>query len=105
MILAAYCLALAALAGVLVWCAAERWWHYLVIAVAWLPLFPWVAMHLIGDVSRYLPDSAFSEGSRGKDEIVLVSAYATVALAIMLAAVGFRAIRVAWRRMRRRASS
>jgi len=34
MILAAYCLALAGLAGLAAWCAATRWWHYLVMAVA-----------------------------------------------------------------------
>jgi hypothetical protein len=95
-------LGLAALAGVLVWCAATHWWHYLIIALAWLPLFPLVAQHLTGDVSRYLPDSAFSAGIAGKDEIVLASVYSTIVLAIMFAAAAFWAIRVGWQVLARR---
>jgi hypothetical protein len=102
MILIVCGLGLTALAGVLVWGAATRWWHYLVIAVAWVPLFPLVAQHLTGDVSRYLPDSAFSAGIAGKDEIVLASVYSTIVLAIILAAAGFWAIRRSWQVLARR---
>ena len=101
MILAAYCLALAGLAGLAAWCAATRWWHYLVMAVAWVPLFPLVATRLMGDVSRYLPEGTFSEDSRGKDEIILASVYSTVMLAFIFAALALWAIRVGWRRLRR----
>ena len=101
MALALYGLALLALTGIVVWFAAERWWHYLIIAVAWVPLFSPVAVRLTGDVSRYLPAGTFSEGSAGKDEIVFASAFATILVAIMLAAIAFWAIKTAWRRMRR----
>jgi hypothetical protein len=95
-------LVLAALAGVLVWCASTRWWHYLVIAIAWVPLFPLVAQHLTGDVSSYLPASVFSAGHAGKDEVVLASAYSTIVLAIIFAAAGFWVIRRGWQRLMRR---
>ena len=101
MILAAYCLALAGLAGLAAWCAATRWWHYLVMAVAWVPLFTLVATRLMGDVSRYLPEGTFSDDSSGKDEIVLASVYSTVMLAFIFAALALWAIRVGWRRLRR----
>ena len=101
MILAAYCIVLAGLAGLAAWCAATRWWHYLVMAVAWVPLFPLVATRLMGDVSRYLPESTFSDDSSGKDEIVLASVYSTVMLAFIFAALALWAIRVGWRRLRR----
>jgi hypothetical protein len=53
-------------------------------------------------VSRYLPDSAFSAGIAGKDEIVLASVYSTIVLAIMFAAAAFWAIRVGWQVLARR---
>ena len=101
MALALYGLALAALAGAVVWFAAERWWHYPIIAVAWVALFPIIAVRLTGDVSRYLPAGTFSEGGRGKDEIVFASAFATILVAIMLAAIAFWATKTAWRLVRR----
>ena len=101
MILAAYCLALGGLAALAAWCAATRWWHYVVMAVACVPLFPLVARWLTGDVSRYLPADTFSEGSSGKDEIVLASIYSTVVLAVIVAALVLWAIRVGWRLTRR----
>ena len=101
MILAAYCLALAGLAALVAWCAATRWWHYVVMAVACVPLFPVIATRLMGDVSRYLPAGTFSDDSSGKDEIVLASIYSTVMLAFIFAALALWAIRVGWRRLRR----
>ena len=101
MILAVYCLALGGLAALAAWCAATRWWYYLVMAAACVPLFPLVARWLTGDVSRYLPADAFSEGSSGKDEIVLASIYSTVVLAVIVAALALWAIRVGWRLTKR----
>jgi hypothetical protein len=80
-------LALAAAAASLVWCATSRWWHRLIIAVLWIPFFPLVARWLTGDVSRYLPPAAFSEGAQGKDEIILASAFATIVIAVAAAAL------------------
>ena len=101
MILAAYCLALAGLAGLAAWCAATRWWHYLVMAVVWVPLFPLVATRLMGDVSRYLPAGTFSDDSSGKDEIVLASIYSTVMLALIFAAFALWVVSAGWRVMKR----
>ena len=101
MILTVYCLAFAGLAALAAWCAATRWCHYLVLAVAWVPLFPLVATRLMGDVSRYLPEGTFSEGSRGKDEIVLASIYSTFMLALIIAALALWAIRVGWQLAKR----
>jgi hypothetical protein len=80
MIITVYCLAFAALAALAAWCAATRWWHYLV---------------------RYLPEGTFSEGSSGKDEIVLASIYSTFMLAFIVAALALWAIRVGWRLAKR----
>ena len=102
MILIVCGLALAALAGALVFAAASRWWHYVVIGLAWLPLFPLVARHLTGDVSHYLPANAFSDGPDAKEEIILASAYATIVLAVMFAAAAFWAIRLGWQAVARR---
>ena len=101
MILAAYCLTLAGLAGLVAWCAATRWWHYLVMAVVSVPLFPLVATRLMGDVSRYLPPGTFSDDSSGKDEIIVVSIYSTVMLAFIFAALALWAIRIGWRLLKR----
>jgi len=92
-----YGVGLLAIAAALVWFAADRWWHYLFIAVGWMPLFPLVAARLTGDVSRYLPADAFSDGARGKDEIVIASAYATIVVAVALAAAALWILKLLWR--------
>jgi hypothetical protein len=99
MLLALYGIALAALAGAAVWCAAERWWHYLIVAVAWVPLFPLVATFITGDISRYLPPDAFAAGG-DKDAFIWASIYATVMIAIALAAAALWAIKLGWRWVR-----
>ena len=95
-------LALAALAGFLVWSAADRLWNGLAIAALAVVLFPLVAGTLTGDVSRYLPASTFAGGIEGKDQVVIASAVATILLAVMLAACVFGAAKAAWRKLRRR---
>ena len=82
MVLAAFMIALAVLAGLMVCCAAARWWHVAVILLGALPLFPLIARSLTGDLSRDLPEATFAAGAEGKDQIILVSAYATIAVAI-----------------------
>lgn len=68
-------------------CAAARSWHYLAIAALSVPLFPLAGVTVTGDVSRYLPDWAFSEGAGLKDQIVGASIVATLLVAVMAAAV------------------
>src|SRR6266446_3415800 len=97
MMLAIYGIALSAVAGLLVWCASARCRYILVIAVLWIPFFPLVARWLTGDVSHYLPQGTFSEGAQGKDEIVIASAYSTIMVAIVIAALLFWAIRTGWK--------
>jgi hypothetical protein len=95
-------LLLAALTGLLVWCASTRPWDLLVIAILAALGFPGVAEHLTGDVSRYLPIDAFQAGADGKDQIVVASATATILLAISFGAIIWSAARFSWRRLRRR---
>jgi len=95
-------LALAALAGFLVWSAADRFWHGVAIAALAVALFPLVAGTLTGDVSRYLPASTFAGGSEGKDQVVIASTVATILLAVILAACAFGAAKAAWQKLRRR---
>jgi hypothetical protein len=93
-------LVLAALAGILVWRAADRFWHILAILALGLAFFPLVARWLTGDVSGFLPVGTFAEGADGKDQIVLASAVATVFVGIMLAACLWSAVAAMWRRVR-----
>ena len=89
--------AAAAVAGLLCWWAAKRWWHYLAIAALAVPLFPLVANGPTGDVSRYLPHDAFT----GKDDVAVASALATLLAAISLAALAVLAVRHGVRLVRR----
>ncbi len=91
---------LAALAGFLLWRAADRFWHFLVIVALGAALFPLVAHGPAGDVSRYLPSGLFSDGDDGKDQIVLASAAATVLISAVLATGLWMAVVATWRRMR-----
>ena len=102
MALVAAGLALAALTGVLVWRAADRFWHGLAILALGMALFPLVARWLTGDVSRYLPAGTFPEGADGKDQIVLASAVTTIFIAVMLAAGIWAAASSAWRHSQRK---
>ena len=95
-------LVLATLAGLLVWRAATRWWHRLVIVLIGVALFPAVAGWLTGDVSVYLPPRTFSDGTEGKDQIVVASAVATILIAIILAACLWAAGAVIWRNLPRK---
>ena len=101
MVLAAFMIALAVLAGLTVWCAVARWWHVAVILLGALLLFPLIARTLTGDLSRDLPEGTFAAAPRAKDQIILVSAYATIAVAIMAAALLFWIVRAALRRAAR----
>jgi len=92
-----YGIALMAITVVLVWCATVRWLHVGAIAVLSMLLYPLVARWVIGDVSALLPQKTFSDGVQGKDEIVIASAYATITLAIAMAALLLWAIKKAWR--------
>jgi hypothetical protein len=61
--------------------AARRWWDYLLIAAAALALGRPVLLFITGDMSRWLPGWIWSgNGSDAKDQIVLVSAIATLLL-------------------------
>jgi hypothetical protein len=91
---------LAALTGFLVWRAADRFWHFLVIVALAVALFPLVAHGPAGDVSRYLPSGLFSVGADGKDQVVFASAAATVLISAVLAAGLWTAVTTVWRRMR-----
>jgi hypothetical protein len=93
-------LALAALAGFLVWFVCGRFWHGLVIAALAVALLPLVAGTPAGDVSRILPAGTFAHGMAGKDQIAMASVAATVLVSVMLAACVVGAVKAAWRRWR-----
>jgi hypothetical protein len=71
--------------------ACVRWWDWLIVAALGGLFLKPVVRNLTGDMSRCLPAFLWSEGSDGKDEIVLVSAVCTVLFAVWPAAliVGF----------------
>jgi hypothetical protein len=101
MLLAIYAVTLVLLAGLAIWCSISRWWHGVVIAVLWVPLFPFVARWLTGDASRYLPKGAFLDGPAGEDEVVLTSALSTVIVSVTLAAAVLWSARLLWQLFRR----
>src|SRR5260221_13469651 len=91
---------LAVLTGFLVWRAADRFWHFLVIVALTAVLFPPVAHGPAGDLSRYLPSGLFFDGADGKDQIVLASAAATALISVGLATGRWIAAIAIWRCMR-----
>lgn len=95
-------LVLAPLAGFLVWSAADRLWHGIVIATLAVAMLPWLAGTPAGDVSRILPAGTFADGIEGKDQIAMASAAATILLAVMLAACALGAAKTGWRKLHRR---
>ena len=70
---------------VLVRWAARRWWDYLAVVIIAV-LLGWPLAAFTGDVSRYLPPAAFSDGFGGKDQIIIASAASTLLVPLMLAA-------------------
>jgi hypothetical protein len=105
MLLAIFVIALTALTALLAWCAADRWWHYAVVALGAVALFPLVARSLTGDVSHYLPEATFSDSPQGKEQIILASAFATIAVAVMAVSVLFWVLRVVVQRAMRPAAN
>src|ERR1700736_1912697 len=66
--------------------AARRWWDYLVISVLTVALLRPTAQHVSGDVSRYLPDAIWSDGSESKEQIIYSSAASTILLPLIVSA-------------------
>ena len=73
-------LALLAVTAGLVRVAARTWWEFLVVAVLAAMLARPVLLFITGDASRWLPAWIWSDGADGKDQIVDVSAAATLLL-------------------------
>lgn len=76
---------------------ARRWWDYLVIAVLTAGLIRPAARYITGDISRYLPDAIWSDGSGGKDQIVIASAASTLLAPLVASAVAIYLVKRAWR--------
>jgi hypothetical protein len=66
--------------------AARRWWDWLVILVLTVALVRPTAKHVTGDVSRYLPDAIWSDGSESKEQIIYASAASTILLPLIVSA-------------------
>lgn len=74
-----------ALAAALEWRVTIRWYDHLIVAVlAALLLRP--ALSITGDISALLPD-LWSSDADGKDQIILSSVAATLALPVMAASL------------------
>jgi hypothetical protein len=89
-----------AVAGWLIRIAARRWWDYLAIAVLTIALVRPTERRFTGDVSRYLPDAIWSDGS-DKEQIVYVSATSTILLPLIVSACAVLIFNRAWRAMQR----
>ena len=84
-----------------VWRAAERLRDYLVIVFCAVALFPLlITGRVTGDMSRYFPADTFAHGFEGKDQIIIVSVMTTILLALTLAAMLVRAVKLVWRKLR-----
>jgi hypothetical protein len=77
--------------------AARRWWDYLVIAVLTVALVRPTEHHITGDVSRYLPDAIWSDGSESKEQIIYASAASTILLPLIISALVVYAFKQIWR--------
>jgi hypothetical protein len=86
-------------AGLLVHAAGRRWWDYLAIAILTVALVGPTEHHVTGDVSRYLPDAIWSDGS-DKDQIICVSAASTVLLPLIASAFAVLVFNRVWRALR-----
>jgi hypothetical protein len=45
------------------------------------------ALHITGDVSRYLPAAIWSDGSEGKDQVIYASAASAILLPLIVSAI------------------
>jgi hypothetical protein len=83
-------------AGLFIRAAVRRWWHYLAIAILTATLVGPTEHHVTGDVSRYLPDALWSDGS-DKDQIIYLSAASTVLLPLIASAFAVVVFNRIWR--------
>jgi len=93
-------LAQIAAADWLIHLAARRWWDYLMIAVLTAALMRPAVRYVTGDVSRFLPDAIWSDGSEGKEQIIYASAASTILLPQIVSALAVYAGRRALRTLR-----
>lgn len=73
--------------AVLVRQAVRRWWNYLLILAIAGALFRPMHKLVSGDVSRYLPQFLWSDGSDGKDQIIYASIASTLLLPLIASAL------------------
>ena len=93
-------LLLAATAGC-VRLAAKKWSEYLVVVVLAGMLARPILVFVTGDISRWLPSWLWSDGSDGKDQIVFVSAIATLLLPFICSGVLVFLGKLVWRNVAR----
>lgn len=75
--------------------AAQRWWEYLIVlGLAAALVGPFYV--LTGDVSAVIP-FGWSDGSKGKDEIILVSIAATFLWPLLVASLVVWTVKKIWR--------
>ncbi len=67
------------------------------IAVLTAARVPPAEHYFTGDISRYLPDAIWSDGSEGKDQIIHASAASTILLPLIVSAFAVYLLQQAWR--------
>jgi hypothetical protein len=63
--------------------AAATLWDYLIVAALAALLFRPVLLFITNDVSRWLPTWIWSDGGEGKDQVVAVSAVASLVVPVI----------------------
>lgn len=66
--------------------AVRGLWSTLAVAALSFPAMWLLVKYVFGDVSRYLPAAAFSEGADGKDQIIIASILCTILGGVIVAA-------------------
>jgi hypothetical protein len=101
--ISAFLITIALITGALVLIrhAAGRWWDYLLIVALAALLFRPLYTLVSGDVSRYLPAFLWSDGSDGKDQIILASIASTFLLPLILSTLLLLIAKWGWRINRR----
>jgi hypothetical protein len=79
--------------------AARKGWEYLVVAVLAGILARPSLLFVTGDISRWLPGWLWSDGSDGKDQVVVASAVATVLPPVVCGSLLVFLGKLAWRRI------
>jgi hypothetical protein len=80
---------------------APRWWDFRLIGVLTAGLVGAAEQQVTGDVSRYLPDAIWSDGSDSEEQIIHASAASTILLPLIVSALAVYLCKLATRARQR----